>query len=120
MVREISAQKDEPEWMLNFRLKALEVYNSKPMPTWGGDLSKLEEVLGEIFFYVRPQEKMERSWDDVPENIKETFDRLGIPEAEREILAGVGAQYESEMVYHSLKKEWEAQGRHLRFPSRTG
>ena len=110
VVREISAQKDEPEWMLNFRLKALEVYNSKPMPTWGGDLSKLEEVLGEIFFYVRPQEKMERSWDDVPENIKETFDRLGIPEAEREILAGVGAQYESEMVYHSLKKEWEAQG----------
>ncbi|MCY4645772.1 MAG: Fe-S cluster assembly protein SufB [Gammaproteobacteria bacterium] len=110
VVREISAQKGEPEWMLDFRLKALAIYNAKPMPTWGGDLSQLESVLGEIFFYVRPQERMERSWDDVPVNIKETFDRLGIPEAERDILAGVGAQYESEMVYHSLKAEWEAQG----------
>ena len=110
VVREISAQKGEPEWMLDFRLKSLDIYNAKPMPTWGGDLSQLESVLGDIFFYVRPQERMERSWDDVPANIKETFDRLGIPEAEREILAGVGAQYESEMVYHSLKEEWEAQG----------
>ncbi|MDE0474621.1 MAG: Fe-S cluster assembly protein SufB [Gammaproteobacteria bacterium] len=110
VVREISAQKGEPDWMLDFRLKSLDIYNAKPMPTWGGDLSQLESVLGEIFFYVRPQERMERSWDDVPANIKETFDRLGIPEAEREILAGVGAQYESEMVYHSLKEEWEAQG----------
>ncbi len=110
VVREISAQKGEPEWMLDFRLKSLRIYNAKPMPTWGGDLSQLESVLGDIFFYVRPQERMERSWDDVPANIKETFDRLGIPEAEREILAGVGAQYESEMVYHSLKEEWEAQG----------
>lgn len=110
VVREISAQKGEPEWMLDFRLKALAIYNAKPMPTWGGDLSQLESVLGQIYFYVRPQERMERSWDDVPANIKETFDRLGIPEAERDILAGVGAQYESEMVYHSLKAEWEAQG----------
>ena len=110
VVREISAQKGEPEWMLDFRLKSLGIYNAKPMPTWGGDLSQLESVLGDIFFYVRPQERMERSWDDVPANIKETFDRLGIPEAERDILAGVGAQYESEMVYHSLKEEWEAQG----------
>ena len=110
VVREISAQKEEPAWMLDFRLKSLGIYNAKPMPTWGGDLSQLESVLGDIFFYVRPQERMERSWDDVPANIKETFDRLGIPEAEREILAGVGAQYESEMVYHSLKEEWEAQG----------
>ena len=110
VVREISAQKGEPEWMLEFRLKALAIYNAKPMPRWGGDLSQLESVLGQIYFYVRPQERMERSWDDVPENIKETFDRLGIPEAERDILAGVGAQYESEMVYHSLKAEWEAQG----------
>ncbi|MXY31979.1 MAG: Fe-S cluster assembly protein SufB [Gammaproteobacteria bacterium] len=110
VVREISAQKGEPDWMLDFRLKSLDIYNAKPMPSWGGDLSQLESVLGEIFFYVRPQERMERSWDDVPANIKETFDRLGIPEAEREILAGVGAQYESEMVYHSLKEEWEAQG----------
>jgi Fe-S cluster assembly protein SufB len=110
VVREISAQKNEPEWMLEFRLKALKIYNSKPMPTWGGDLSKLEEVLDQIYFYVRPQERMERSWEDVPENIKETFERLGIPEAERKILAGVGAQYESEMVYHSLKEEWDKKG----------
>ncbi len=110
VVREISHQKGEPEWMRDFRLKALKIYNAKPMPTWGADLSNLEEVLEEIYFYVRPQEKMEHSWEDVPPNIKETFERLGIPEAEQKILAGVGAQYESEMVYHSLKEEWEAQG----------
>jgi len=110
VVRQISAHKKEPEWMLDFRLKALKVYESKPMPRWGGDLTQLEAVLEHIYFYVRPQEQMERSWDDVPDNIKNTFERLGIPEAERNILAGVGAQYESEMVYHSLKKEWEDQG----------
>jgi Fe-S cluster assembly protein SufB len=110
VVREISAQKGEPEWMLQNRLKALKIYNSKPMPTWGGDLSNLEAVLDQIYFYVRPQEKMERSWDDVPSNIKDTFEKLGIPEAEQKILAGVGAQYESEMVYHSLKEEWDAKG----------
>ncbi len=110
VVREISAQKGEPEWVLKFRLKALKIYNAKPMPTWGGDLSNLEKVLDQIYFYVRPQEKMERSWDDVPANIKDTFEKLGIPEAERQILAGVGAQYESEMVYHSLKEEWDAKG----------
>lgn len=110
VVREISAQKSEPQWMLDARLKALKIYNAKPMPKWGGDLSNLEAVLDQIYFYVRPQEKMERSWDDVPVNIKETFERLGIPEAEQKILAGVGAQYESEMVYHSLKEEWEAKG----------
>ena len=110
VVREISAQKNEPEWMLEFRLRALEIYNAKPMPTWGGDLSNLEAVLDQIYFYVRPQEKMERSWDDVPVNIKDTFERLGIPEAEQKVLAGVGAQYESEMVYHSLKEEWDRKG----------
>ena len=110
VVRQISARKDEPEWMLEFRLKALEIYNSKPMPTWGGDLSDLDRVLDDIYYYVRPQDKMEHSWDDVPDNIKTTFERLGIPEAEQKILAGVGAQYESEMVYHSLKKEWEDKG----------
>ncbi|MFC1660260.1 Fe-S cluster assembly protein SufB [Gemmatimonadota bacterium] len=110
VVRQISAQKDEPAWMLEFRLKALEIYGAKPMPDWGGDLSGLEKVLDEIYFYVRPQDRMEHSWDDVPEDIKNTFERLGIPEAERKILAGVGAQYESEMVYHSLKKEWEDKG----------
>jgi Fe-S cluster assembly protein SufB len=110
VVRQISANKDEPEWMLEFRLKALEVYNSKPMPTWGGDLSTLEDTLEDIYFYVRPQDRMEHSWDDVPEQIKDTFERLGIPEAEQKVLAGVGAQYESEMVYHSLRKEWEDKG----------
>jgi Fe-S cluster assembly protein SufB len=110
VVRQISAQKDEPVWMLEFRLKALEIYASKPMPKWGGNLEDLDKVLDEIYFYVRPQDQMEHSWDDVPENIKTTFEKLGIPEAEQKILAGVGAQYESEMVYHSLKKEWEDKG----------
>ena len=110
IVREISAIKEEPEWMLAFRLKALDIYYSKPMPTWGGDLSDLERVLDDITYYIRPQDKMEHSWDDVPSDIKRTFEKLGIPEAEQKILAGVGAQYESEMVYHSLKKEWEDQG----------
>ena len=110
VVRAISAHKDEPKWMLDFRLKALRIYQKKPMPTWGADLDDLDSVMDEIYYYVRPQEQMERSWDDVPENIKDTFERLGIPEAEQKVLAGVGAQYESEMVYHSLKEEWESQG----------
>jgi Fe-S cluster assembly protein SufB len=110
IVRQISGHKDEPEWMLEFRLKALEIYYSKPMPKWGGDLDQLEATLDEIYFYLKPQEKMERSWDDVPQEIKDTFEKLGIPEAERKALAGVGAQYESEMVYHSLKEQWEEQG----------
>jgi Fe-S cluster assembly protein SufB len=110
IVRQISAHKGEPEWMLEFRLEALKVYYSKPMPKWGGDLTKLESTLDDIYYYLKPQEKMERSWDDVPDDIKKTFERLGIPEAERKVLAGVGAQYESEMVYHSLKKEWEDKG----------
>lgn len=110
VVREISAHKEEPEWMLEFRLKALEVYESKPMPKWGGNLSTLEATLDRIYFYLRPQDRMERSWDDVPQEIKDTFEKLGIPEAERKVLAGVGAQYESEMVYHSLKEQWEEQG----------
>ena len=110
VVREISAHKEEPEWMLNSRLKALKVYESKPMPTWGGNLSEPDQVLDEIYFYVRPQDRMEHSWEDVPEEIKDTFEKLGIPEAERKVLAGVGAQYESEMVYHSLREEWAKQG----------
>ena len=108
VVRQISYHKEEPEWMLDYRLDALEIFNSKPMPDWGADLSDLN--LDEIYFYLRPADRMERSWDDVPDEIKETFERLGIPEAERETLAGVGAQYESEMVYHSLKEQWEEQG----------
>ncbi len=110
IVRQISTHKEEPRWMLDFRLKALDIYESKPMPDWGGDLSTLEATLDQIYFYLKPQEQMERSWDDVPQEIKDTFERLGIPEAERKALAGVGAQYESEMVYHSLKEQWEEQG----------
>ena len=86
IVRQISAHKNEPEWMLEFRLKALEIYWSKPMPTWGGDLTQLEAVLEDIYYYLKPQNQMERSWDDVPEEIKDTFERLGIPEAERKKL----------------------------------
>ena len=108
IVRQISAHKEEPQWMLEFRLKALEIFESKPMPDWGGDLANLD--LDEIYFYIRPQDRMEHSWEDVPEEIKDTFEKLGIPEAERKVLAGVGAQYESEMVYHSLREEWEKQG----------
>jgi len=107
-VEQISAMKGEPQWMLDFRLKALEHFQKRPMPTWGGDLSKLN--LDEIFFYVRPMEKEGRSWDDVPDAIKGTFDRLGIPEAERKFLAGVGAQYESEMVYHKIQEHLAEKG----------
>src|SRR5688572_22596771 len=108
VVEQISAMKQEPEWMLKFRLKALEIYYKKPVPTWGADLSGLN--MDEIYFYVKPSEKEGRSWDEVPDDIKRTFDRLGIPEAERKTLAGVGAQYESEMVYHKIKDELSDKG----------
>ena len=89
VVEQISLKKEEPEWMLKFRLKALEHFEQRPMPTWGGDLSTLN--LDEIYFYTKPTDKESKSWDDVPDSIKRTFDRLGIPEAERKFLAGVGA-----------------------------
>lgn len=108
VVEEISAMKGEPEWMLAFRLKALEHFVKRPMPMWGGDLSKLN--LDEIYFYVKPTDTEGKSWDDVPDTIKKTFDKLGIPEAERKFLAGVGAQYESEMVYHKIQDHLEKQG----------
>ena len=108
VVREISRIKQEPEWMLEYRLKALEVYNSKPVPAWGADLSNID--YDDIHYYIRPADREERTWDDVPENIKKTFDRLGVPEAERKFLAGLGAQYESEMVYHSIREDLERQG----------
>lgn len=108
VVRQISKIKDEPEWMLEYRLKALEHYNQRPIPTWGGDLSRLD--LDNIYYYVKPAEAESKSWDDVPDTIKLTFDKLGIPEAEQKFLAGVGAQYESEMVYHSIQKHLEEQG----------
>jgi len=108
VVELISKAKDEPAWMLEFRLRALDIFNSKPMPEWGADLSGLN--LDEIYFYIKPEGHNARSWDDVPDDVKKTFERLGIPEAERKALAGVGAQYESEMVYHNLKEEWEKLG----------
>ena len=108
IVREISAHKSEPEWMLDFRLKSYEQFLKMPMPRWGGDLSGID--FANIFYYLKPSEESARSWDDVPEDIKNTFDRLGIPEAEKMSLAGVGAQYESEVIYHSLQKELEDQG----------
>ena len=108
VVRKISAMKQEPQWMLDFRLKALEHFMARPTPTWGGDLSRLD--LDNIYYYVRPADMESKSWEDVPDAIKQTFDRLGIPEAERKFLAGVGAQYESEMVYHSVQKHLEELG----------
>ena len=108
VVRQISAMKGEPEWMLNFRLKALKHFQSRPIPTWGADLSDLD--LDDIYYYVKPTDVEGRSWDDVPETIKNTFDKLGIPEAEQKYLAGVGAQYDSEMIYHNVQEELEKQG----------
>ncbi|NPV77660.1 MAG: Fe-S cluster assembly protein SufB [Anaerolineae bacterium] len=108
VVQQISYMKGEPQWMLDFRLKALDHFTKRPIPTWGADLSNLN--LDEIYYYVKPAEMESKSWEDVPDTIKQTFDRLGIPEAEQKFLAGVGAQYESEMVYHSIQEHLEKQG----------
>ncbi|HEY0607498.1 MAG TPA: Fe-S cluster assembly protein SufB [Herpetosiphonaceae bacterium] len=112
VVRTLSAMKGEPEWMLKRRLKALAIYFKKPVPLTGmwanPRLAELDDQ--DIYYYVRPGEKAEKSWDDVPQNIRDTFEKLGIPEAEQKFLAGVGAQYESEVVYHSLRAEWEKLG----------
>lgn len=108
IVEEISKMKNEPQWMLDFRLKSLDLFYKIPMPQWGGDLSELN--FDEITYYVKPSEKSERSWDEVPEEIKNTFDKLGIPEAEQKYLAGVSAQYESEVVYHNMRKDLEELG----------
>ena len=109
VVREISALKDEPEWMLAKRLKAYEIFERKPMPTWGVDLSELD--MDAVKYYVRSTDRPANSWDDLPEDIKTTYDRIGIPEAERErLVAGVAAQYESEVVYHQIRGDLEEQG----------
>ena len=107
-VREISKLKDEPQWMLDFRLRAYDAFMKKPMPQWGGDLNKID--FQNIFYYAKASDKTEKNWDDVPENVKNTFEKLGIPEAEKKFLAGVGAQYESEVVYHSLREDLAKQG----------
>ena len=108
VIRQISAIKGEPQWMLDFRLESYEIFKSKPMPNWGADLSGID--FENIFYYLKPAENKATSWDDVPDTIKNTFERLGIPEAERKFLAGVGAQYDSEVIYHSLKKELTDKG----------
>lgn len=109
VVRQISSENQEPEWMLELRLKSLKIFEEKSMPTWGPDLSDLD--LSSIYYFRRPEGAgNNKSWDDVPENIKNTFEKLGIPEAEKKALAGVGAQYDSETVYHSLKEEIANQG----------
>jgi Fe-S cluster assembly protein SufB len=107
-VEEISKIKNEPQWMLDFRLRSYDIFMKKPMPVWGGDLSKIN--FQNIFYYTKASEKQSKSWDDVPDSVRKTFDKLGIPEAEKKFLAGVGAQYESETVYHNLREDLSKQG----------
>lgn len=108
IVEEISDKKNDPKWMRDFRLKALEVYHKTDIPNWGPDISDLN--MDNIVTYVKPKTKMSADWEEVPEDIKNTFEKLGIPEAERKSLAGVGAQYDSELVYHNLQEEVAAKG----------
>jgi Fe-S cluster assembly protein SufB len=108
VIDQMCDMKNEPDWMREFRHRSLDIFLSKPMPTWGADLSEID--FDNIYYYLRPTEKQGKSWDDIPASIKDTFDRLGIPEAERNFLAGVGAQYESEVVYHSLQEQWTKLG----------
>lgn len=108
IVEQISQQKNEPKWMTDFRLRALDMFEKKPMPQWGADLSQLDP--NDIYYYIKPLKNQHTDWQDIPDTIKNTFDKLGIPQAEQKFLAGVGAQYESEMVYKSLKKKWADQG----------
>lgn len=108
IVAEISKIKNEPEWMLKFRLRALEEFYKKPMPQWGADLGKID--FDNIFYYIRPTDRQASSWEDVPAYIKNTFNKLGIPEAEQKFLGGVGAQYESEVVYHKIREDLAKQG----------
>jgi Fe-S cluster assembly protein SufB len=109
VVRDISAKKSEPQWMLDLRLKGLSLFEKKPMPNWGSDLSGI--FFDTIKYFVRSTEKQATTWDDLPDEIKNTYDRLGIPEAEKQrLVSGVAAQYESEVVYHSIREDLEAQG----------
>src|SRR5919198_714722 len=109
VVRDISAKKGEPEWMLDLRLKGLRLFGKKPMPTWGSDLSEID--FDNIKYFVRSTEKQAASWEELPADIKNTYDKLGIPEAEKQrLVAGVAAQYESEVVYHKIREDLEAQG----------
>jgi Fe-S cluster assembly protein SufB len=108
IIKQISKLKGEDEWMLNLRLKAYEHFKGRPMPEWGADLSEID--FAKIHYFVRATDKQGRSWDEVPDDIKNTFERLGIPQAERKFLAGVATQYESEVIYHSMQKKWNDLG----------
>jgi len=108
LVAAISEHKNEPQWMRDYRLKSLEYFMARPLPDWGGNVAEID--FENIFYYIRPTEKQANSWEDLPADIKDTWDKLGIPEAEKKYLAGVGAQYESEVVYHKLKEDLEKQG----------
>ena len=109
VVRDISAKKSEPEWMLEARLKALRTFDKKPMPNWGSNLEGIH--FDNIKYFVRSSEKQAATWDDLPADIKNTYDKLGIPEAEKQrLVSGVAAQYESEVVYHSIREDLEKQG----------
>tara|TARA_R110000824_G_scaffold27618_1_gene93673 strand:- start:14753 stop:16138 length:1386 start_codon:yes stop_codon:yes gene_type:complete len=108
VVCRISEIKNEPEWMLKYRLEALDIFYQKPLPTWGGDLSGID--FNNIIYYVKPSDRQENDWDDVPDEIRKTYDKLGIPEAEKKYLAGVKAQYESEVIYGSLEEDLAKQG----------
>ncbi len=108
IVQKISDEKKDPAWMQLFRLRSLQIYNQMPIPDWGPSIEALN--MDDIVTYVRPNTKMKAKWSDVPDDIKNTFERLGIPQAERKSLAGVGAQYDSELVYHNVRAEVAAQG----------
>src|SRR3989338_3381403 len=107
-VEEISRMKNEPEWMLSIRLKAFEEFQKRPMPQWGANLNVID--FDDIYYYIKPSDRSGDSWEDVPAYIKDTFNKLGIPEAEQKFLGGVGAQYESELVYHKIRKDLEDKG----------
>src|SRR5881397_2052945 len=108
IVSQISEMKGEPAWMRDYRLKAIEIFERKPLPTWGGNVADID--FQNIYYYVKPTSEEAKSWDDVPADMKRTFDKLGIPEAEQKFLSGVGAQYDSEVVYHKIKENLEKQG----------
>src|SRR5579884_2625562 len=108
VVEAISAHKDEPDWMRKFRLASLDYFLARPLPAWGGNLGEID--FENIYYYIRPTEKQAQSWDELPADIRDTWDKLGIPEAEKKYLAGVGAQYESEVVYHKLQADLAAKG----------
>src|SRR3989338_4440340 len=108
VIKALSAYKQEPAWMLDYRLKAFEIFQEKPLPTWGGDVERIN--FDDICYFIKPEDRVRQNWDEVPADIKKTFDSLGVPEAEKKFLAGSGAQYDSGTVYHNLQKSLEEKG----------